>query len=102
MEFEIISRVREIFDRTTKQASEVSEALAVIEPVPPFGGRGTVTVLLTGAALLSIALLGGVGLTAMVIMLIALGIIFLILTNVFGISFDVDPSEVFRYGGAPW
>ncbi|MDP8225453.1 MAG: hypothetical protein P9L99_18985 [Candidatus Lernaella stagnicola] len=102
MEFSLFDRVRDLFDKASENVTEVSDALMVIEPVPPYGGRGAVTVLITGAALLSMALVSGVGLVSMVIMLMALAIIFMILTNVFGISFDVDPSEIFRYGGAPW
>ena len=73
----------------------------VIEPVAPFGGRGMITVLITSASLLSITLLGGVGLASMIILLLALGLIFLILSTIFGISFDMDPAEIFRQHG-PW
>lgn len=102
MDFPLIDRLRNMFNEASEQAGDFSEALMVIEPVPPFGGRGAVTVLVTSAALLSIALLGGVGLVSMAIMLLALAIIFLILSHVFGISFDMDPAELFRHGGTPW
>jgi hypothetical protein len=102
MELNLLERMREMFDKAHDQAADFSEALTVIEPVPPFGGRGAVTVLVTSAALLSVTMLSGVGLVSLAIMLIALAIIFLILTNVFGISFDVDPADIFRHGGSPW
>jgi hypothetical protein len=99
---ELIDRVRDLMHRAADQAGEVGEALMVIEPTPPYGGRGAATVLITAAALISIALLGGVGLASMIIMLLALGIIFMILSAVFGISFDMDPAEIFRQGAGAW
>jgi len=97
----LLDRIRHFFDKASDQAAEISEALMVIEPVAPFGGRGMITVLITSASLLSITLLGGVGLASMIILLLALGLIFLILSTIFGISFDMDPAEIFRQHG-PW
>jgi hypothetical protein len=102
MKTEVFDRVRDLFHRAANQAQEMSEALMVIEPVAPYGGKGLASALITAAGLISIALMGGVGLAALVILLLALGIIFMILSGVFGISFDVDPAEVLRYGPGAW
>jgi hypothetical protein len=102
MEFKLFDRLRDMYQRAADQAGEVGEALMVIEPAPPYGGHGVATMLITSAALISIALLGGVGLASLLIMLLALGIIFMILSSVFGISFDMDPAELFRQGAGAW
>ncbi|HPM78925.1 MAG TPA: hypothetical protein PK961_17690 [bacterium] len=97
MENDLFQKIRSFFDRTTENAEAMNEALMVIEPVPPYGGRGMVTVLITAAGLISIALLGGMGLVSMMVLLITLALIFLILAKVFGISFDMDPTEIFGF-----
>jgi hypothetical protein len=102
MKSKLFDRVRDLLGKASHEAGEMSEALMVLEPVPPYGGKGVVTVLITAASLISIALLGGVGLMALAILFVALGIIFLILSSVFGISFDLDPAELFRAGANPW
>jgi len=101
MALDFIDRIRGMYSRVSDHATDMSEALMVIEPVPPFGNRGLLTVLVTTASLISIALLGSMGLAAMVMLLIALGLILLILANVFGIDFDLDQSEIFRYATRP-
>jgi len=37
------------------------------------------------------------GLVSMMVLLITLALIFLILAKVFGISFDMDPTEIFGF-----
>ena len=95
-------QLHEIYEKATGQTREMTEALMVISPVAPYADKGMVTVLVTAAGLISIALLGGVGLVSMAILLVALGLIFMILSSVFGITFDVDPADLFRAGAGPW
>jgi len=102
MNNEFINRLRSFFEHTTDNAVAMSEALMVLDPVPPFGGRGMATVLITGAGLISIALLSGLGLVSMLVLLVTLGLIFLILAKVFGIDFDVDPNEIFGFHPGPY
>jgi len=102
MSSNVIDRIRSLFEKAAEDADELSQALMVIEPAPPFGGRGMVTVLVTTAGLISIALLGGLGLVSMLVLLVALGLIFMILSKVFGINFDVDPNEIFGFTPGPY
>jgi hypothetical protein len=102
MDNKLFDKVRSFFDRTSETAGEFSEALMVIEPVPPFAKRGMMTVLITAAGLISIALLGGLGLVSMMVLLVTLALIFLILSKVFGIDFEVNPGEIFGWGPGPY
>lgn len=99
---EFVNKVRSTWEKINDNASEMSEALMVLEPVPPFGGKGMVTVLITTAGLISVALLGGLGLVSMMVLLVALGLIFLILAKVFGIDFEIDPNEIFGFQSGPF
>jgi hypothetical protein len=101
MDNKLFDKVRSFFDRTGETANEVSQALVLFEPVAPFAKRGAVTVLITAAGLISIALLGGLGLVSMMVLLVTLALIFLILSKVFGIDFDVNPGEIFGWGPGP-
>ncbi|MHA1570105.1 MAG: hypothetical protein ACTSXZ_11605 [Alphaproteobacteria bacterium] len=98
----ILDTLRSFFDSASDNATAMTEALMVIEPVSPFGGRGMITVLVTTAGLISVALLGSLGLVSMMVLLVCLGLIFLILSKVFGIDFEVDPSDIFGFQPGPY
>ncbi|MCB1152987.1 MAG: hypothetical protein H6684_14110 [Deltaproteobacteria bacterium] len=86
-----------IFDNAKKNAEQLGRALVVFEPEPPFQGRGLLTVLVTTASLITVAILGGVGLSCLVVLLLCLSLTLLILTRVLGIDFDVTPEEIFGF-----
>ncbi len=98
MENKLFDRMRAFFSQANDDAVDLSEALVLFEPVPPFAKRGMITVLITAAGLISITLLGGLGLVSMMVLLVTLGLIFLILSKVFGIDFDMNPSDMFGWG----
>ncbi|MCZ7582449.1 MAG: hypothetical protein M5R36_03435 [Deltaproteobacteria bacterium] len=70
----------------------------LFEPEAPFRGKGMVTVLVTSASLITVAILGGVSLACLLVLLLCLSMIMLILTRVLGIDLDLAPEEIFRYG----
>jgi hypothetical protein len=84
-------------DQLTKKAKEAERWLTLVEPVPPHNDKGMLTALITAAGLISITLLAGVGLCAMTILLLALGLVLLILSRVFGVEFDMDPQDFMRF-----
>jgi hypothetical protein len=86
-----------LFGGAKDKAREISKALILFEPEAPFRGRGLVTVLVTTASLISITILGGVTLSALLILLLCLSMIMLILTRVLGIDFDFAPEDIFGY-----
>lgn len=89
--------IKEGFKSAGKAADKAGKFLTVIEPVSPYNRKGILTALITAAGLISVTLLAGVGLAAMTILLMALGIILLILTKVFGVEFDLDPDQFMRF-----
>ncbi len=93
----LIDKLKKFFDGAKDRAGEIGKALVLFEPEAPFRGRGGVTVLITAASLISVAILGGVTLAGLVILLICLSMILLILTRVLGIDFDVSPEDIFGF-----
>ncbi|MCC6158980.1 MAG: hypothetical protein IT350_13105 [Deltaproteobacteria bacterium] len=91
------SNLSDFFDQARDKARQVSRALVLFEPEPPFRGRGLLTVLVTTASLITVTILGGVTLSSLVVLLLALALIMLILTRVLGIDFDVAPEEIFGF-----
>lgn len=89
--------IKEHMKNAGKQVDIAGKMLAVIEPVSPYNKKGVLTALITAAGLISITLLAGVGLMSMVILLMALGLILLILTRVFGVEFDMSPEDFLRF-----
>lgn len=84
-------------DQAKGKVEDVSRALVLFEPEAPFRGRGLLTVLVTTASLISVTILGGVTLSSLLVLLLALALIMLILTRVLGIDFDVSPEELFGF-----
>ncbi len=93
----MFDKIKEQLKSTTQKAKEATKALVVIEPIPPYNEKGMLTALITAAGLISVTLLAGVGLATLTILLLALGLILLILTRVFGVEFDMDPAEFMRF-----
>lgn len=93
----MLDTLKEHLKTAGKKADDAGKWLAVIEPVSPFNEKGMLTALITAAGLVSVALLAGLGLAAMTILLLALGFILLILTRVFGVEFDMDPSDFMNF-----
>ncbi len=93
----IRENVKESFRSAGSAADKAGKFLAVIEPVSPYNRKGLLTALITAAGLISVTLLAGVGLAAMTLLLMSLGIILLILTRVFGVEFDFDPEQFMKY-----
>ncbi|MCL4235584.1 MAG: hypothetical protein KJ042_13805 [Deltaproteobacteria bacterium] len=91
------SDLSDFFDQAREKARQVSRALVLFEPEAPFRGRGLLTVLVTTASLITVTILGGVTLSSLVVLLLALALIMLILTRVLGIDFDVAPEEIFGF-----
>ncbi len=93
----MFEKIKEQLKSTGAKAKEASKALTIIEPMPPYNQKGMLTALITAAGLISVTLLAGVGLVSLTILLLALGLILLILTRVFGVEFDMDPAEFMRF-----
>ena len=93
----MLDSIKDMLKNAGERADEAGKWLAVIEPLPPYNGKGMVTALITAAGLISTALLAGVGLTALLVLLTALGLIMLILTRVFGLELDMTPEEFFHF-----
>ena len=93
----MFDQIKEKLKSAGKRAEEAGQWLMVIEPVPPFNSKGMVTALITAASMISVTLLAGVGLATLLILLLSLGMILLILTQIFGIEFDVDPNDFMRF-----
>lgn len=91
------SDLSDFFDQAREKARQVSRSLVLFEPEPPFRGRGLLTVLVTTASLITVTILGGVTLSSLLVLLLALALIMLILTRVLGIDFDVAPEEIFGF-----
>lgn len=89
--------IKEHLKSVGKQADKAGKMLTVIEPISPYNRKGYLTALITAAGLISITLLAGVGLMSMAILLLALGLILLILTRVFGVEFDMPPEDFLRF-----
>ena len=89
--------IQDLFASTRDKAEEIGKALILFEPEAPFRGRGALTVLVTTASLITVAILGGVSLAGLAILLICLAMIMLILTRILGVDFDVAPEDIFGF-----
>ncbi|MBZ0272457.1 hypothetical protein K8I61_10495 [bacterium] len=93
----ITDAIREMLGETGKKARDIGKALVLFEPEPPYRGRGLLTVLVTSASLITIAILGGVSLAVLLVLLVCLSLIMLLLTRVMGVDITAAPEDIFGF-----
>jgi hypothetical protein len=93
----VFDSFKDMMANAGEKAGEAGKWLTVIQPVPPYNDKGMVTALITAAGLICTALLAGVGLSALLVLLLSLGLILLVLTRVFGLELDMAPEDIFHF-----
>jgi len=97
MAFELLSNLRKRARDFLAQNDPDGLWLSLLKPKPPFNRGALVPALVSAASLVTIAILAGVTLAALIVLLLALFLITIILSKVMGVDLEILPDAAYAY-----
>ncbi len=94
MRFAFFEKWRQRF-QAFEEHPEIERWLALVRPAPPYDRDALIAACITVTSMLSLLLLAGISFLSMGTLFVALLLIFLILSQVFGIELRFDPSMLY-------